>query len=114
MLCSLYKCLLRPHRHGFIRVLAKDHAINHKEVCQAAKVLTESQDESDLKIAKKEEQLRHLLTPEYSWLFKHVGKLENGVKFLVDLRTDVLVSIFIFDLDTIWLLAGKHMQFFRT
>jgi len=37
------------------------------------------------------ERLRNLLTPQYSWLFIHVGRLERGVKFLVDLRTDVLV-----------------------
>lgn len=41
---------------------------------------------------KAEEQLKVVLTPQYSWLFKFIGRLENGVKFLVDLRTDVLVS----------------------
>jgi hypothetical protein len=40
---------------------------------------------------KAEERLKYLLTPQYSWLFIHVGRLERGVKFLVDLRTDVLV-----------------------
>jgi malonyl-CoA decarboxylase len=43
-------------------------------------------------IMKAEERLKNLLTPQYSWLFVHVGRLERGVKFLVDLRTDVLVS----------------------
>jgi malonyl-CoA decarboxylase len=40
---------------------------------------------------KGEEQLKNLLTPQYAWLFIHVGRLEKGVKFLVDLRTDVSV-----------------------
>jgi hypothetical protein len=40
---------------------------------------------------KAEEWLRNLLTPQYSWLFIHMGRLEKGVKFLVDLRTDILV-----------------------
>jgi malonyl-CoA decarboxylase len=43
-------------------------------------------------IVKAEERLKSLLTPQYSWLFVHVGRLERGVKFLVDLRTDVLVG----------------------
>jgi len=44
-------------------------------------------------IIKIQERLRNALTPQYSWLFSHVGRLENGVKFLVDLRTDVLVRL---------------------
>lgn len=43
---------------------------------------------------KLEEKLKNSLTPQYSWLFMHIGRLERGVKFLVDLRTDVLVSTF--------------------
>lgn len=91
-MCRLYSCLLKPHKYEFIQVLAKGYAVNHKQVCQAAKVLAES-DDTDLKIVKTEDKLRNLLTPQYSWLFMHIGKLEKGVKFLVDLRTDVLVSV---------------------
>jgi malonyl-CoA decarboxylase len=40
-----------------------------------------------------EEKLRAALIPKYQWLFSQVGRLENGVKFMVDLRTDILVSI---------------------
>jgi hypothetical protein len=40
---------------------------------------------------KAEEWLKNLLTPQYSWFFVHVGRLERGVKFLVDVRTDILV-----------------------
>lgn len=43
---------------------------------------------------KLEEKLKNSLTPQYSWLFMHIGRLERGVKFLVDLRTDVLVSAY--------------------
>lgn len=68
-----------------------DYAVNHKEVCEAAKALTENENECDFKIAKSEDHLKNLLTPQYSWLFMHIGKLEKGVKFLVDLRTDILV-----------------------
>ena len=34
-----------------------------------------------------EEEMREALTPPYIWLFKRIGQLEGGVKFLVDLRT---------------------------
>lgn len=39
-----------------------------------------------------ERTLKDVLTPAYHWLFVIMGRLEHGVKFLVDLRTDVLVS----------------------
>lgn len=89
-MCRLYSGLLKPHRYEFIQVLAKDYAVNHKQVCQAAKALGEIQGEEEFKIVKSEDRLRNSLTPQYSWLFMHIGKLEKGVKFLVDLRTDVL------------------------
>ncbi|KAJ4426092.1 hypothetical protein ANN_26901 [Periplaneta americana] len=52
------------------------------------------EDECDRRqVMKGEERLKNLLTPQYSWLFIHMGRLERGVKFLVDLRTDVLAVI---------------------
>lgn len=39
-----------------------------------------------------ERALKDVLTPAYHWLFVIIGRLQHGVKFLVDLRTDVLVS----------------------
>ena len=37
--------------------------------------------------------MRDALTPRYQWLFILMGRLEHGVKFLVDLRADVLVGV---------------------
>lgn len=39
-----------------------------------------------------ERNLKNILVPDYQWLFLIIGRLESGVKFLVDLRTDILVS----------------------
>lgn len=41
-----------------------------------------------------EERLRHTLIPQYQQLFSKIGRLEGGVKFLVDMRADILVRIF--------------------
>ena len=43
-------------------------------------------------IGKSEDRLRHVLSPLYMQLFNLIGQLEGGVKFLVDLRADLLVS----------------------
>lgn len=97
-LCTAYKFLLKTHRDGFLKALAFDHAVDHPIVCKAAKSLLyieqKLEDEGNKRqIVKAEERLKNLLTPQYSWLFIHVGRLEKGVKFLVDLRTDVLAVI---------------------
>ncbi|XP_069689854.1 malonyl-CoA decarboxylase, mitochondrial-like [Periplaneta americana] len=96
-LCAAYKYLLKPHRDGFLKVLACEHAVDHQMVCKAAKSLVSlelHEDECDRRqVMKGEERLKNLLTPQYSWLFIHMGRLERGVKFLVDLRTDVLAVI---------------------
>ena len=46
-------------------------------------------------IGKSEDRLRHVLRPLYMQLFNLIGQLEGGVKFLVDLRADLIVSLFI-------------------
>ena len=43
-------------------------------------------------IGKSEDRLRHVLNPLYMQLFNLIGQLEGGIKFLVDLRADFLVS----------------------
>ena len=52
-----------------------------RELCQA-----EEQDQ----LARFEAQLKSLLNPPYNWLFSNMAHLEEGVKFLSDLRADIL------------------------
>lgn len=33
------------------------------------------------------------MTPRYQSLFQQIGRIEGGVKFLVDMRADLLVSV---------------------
>lgn len=37
--CAAFKCLLKTHRDGILKVLACDHAVDHRMVCKAAKSL---------------------------------------------------------------------------
>ncbi|XP_052129381.1 malonyl-CoA decarboxylase, mitochondrial [Frankliniella occidentalis] len=91
-LCAAYSYLLKPHKEGFLKVLACDYAIDHNAVRKAAEQMAQLEEERNLskQFIKLEEKLKNSLTAQYSWLFMHVGRLERGVKFLVDLRTDVL------------------------
>ncbi|KAK9506712.1 hypothetical protein O3M35_008597 [Rhynocoris fuscipes] len=88
-LVLMYKCLLKPHREGFVKVLATEYSVDHDRIFKAMGQFKDLVPGSPVSL-KAEEQLKLVLTPHYSWLFKVIGRLENGVKFLVDLRTDVL------------------------
>jgi len=56
-------------------------------------IFTSTMQDADASRMNLEEKLRNSLVPKYHWLFSQMGRLENGVKFLVDLRADLLVSI---------------------
>lgn len=45
----------------------------------------------DIPMVRLEEKLRQTLTPKYMDLFQQIGKVEGGVKFLVDLRGQMMV-----------------------
>lgn len=89
-LCTDYKKLFPQHKCSFLRVLSRDYSVNHEEARQLANVVAQGKDLNEKQILKNEDDLKSVLTPNYNWLFLHVGRLERGVKFLVDLRTDVL------------------------
>jgi len=52
------------------------------------------QSENERQMIVYERTLKNVLTPAYHWLFVIMGRLQHGVKFLVDLRTDILVSLY--------------------
>jgi len=60
-------------------------------------------------IGRSEDRLRHVLSPLYVQLFNLIGQLEGGVKFLVDLRADLIVSFIYYNttvkLDWVFYLA---------
>ena len=48
-----------------------------------------------------EDRLRQSLQPPHHWVFSQISRLSGGVKFLVDMRQDLLVSL--------WSLYDKHI-----
>ncbi|XP_071450402.1 malonyl-CoA decarboxylase, mitochondrial-like [Hetaerina americana] len=85
-----YKKLLPDHKRMFLKVLARDYSVDHGEVLNCANAFIQSKDKNEKQLLKIEDDLKNSLTPNYNWLFHHVGRLDKGVKFLVDLRTDTL------------------------
>ncbi|XP_012261945.2 malonyl-CoA decarboxylase, mitochondrial-like [Athalia rosae] len=89
-LCNTYKGLSQDEKKTFLRTLATGYAVDHKVVHQMAMRLVQDEKQDQRQIISTERILSNSLTPLYQWLFLLTGRLKNGVKFLVDLRTDVL------------------------
>ncbi len=75
-------------RSKFLKLLISDHSIDHDKVRTTAEALfTDLSDEERQMV---EMQLRQQLTPPYLKLLTQFNALPQGVKFLVDLRSDVV------------------------
>lgn len=90
-LCNYYTCLNQDGKKEFLLELACKFAVHHDAVCKVANTLVQEHCDTHVSV-RIHEKLKAMLTPKYKWLFIHVGRQENGVKFLVDMRTDLLVS----------------------
>lgn len=83
-----YLSLNDEGRYKFLELLITDFGIDHDKVRQTSEALfTDLTPEERNKV---EEQLRHSLTPPYLILLTQFNALPQGIKFLVDLRYDVL------------------------
>lgn len=89
-LCIRYTESNRETRQQILRTLALQYAVQHNDICQVAKKLVSTEPENERQMIVHERTLKNVLTPAYHWLFFMIGRLQHGVKFLVDLRTDVL------------------------
>ncbi|XP_071800937.1 malonyl-CoA decarboxylase, mitochondrial-like [Asterias amurensis] len=92
--CSHYLQLSDPAKVDFLTALSELCGTNHEGAIKAAKKLESIQDtEDDAALFQYEQRLTQSLTPGYRLLFTHIGRLEDGVKFLVDMRADILTLL---------------------
>ncbi|XP_018497245.2 malonyl-CoA decarboxylase, mitochondrial [Galendromus occidentalis] len=92
-LCRRYLTLSEDDQMIFMQKLATDFDVDRRSVCGAAQGYLDTfknEDPKDIPIVRLEEKLRQALTPKYMDLFQQIGKVDGGVKFLVDLRGHML------------------------
>ncbi|XP_076287830.1 malonyl-CoA decarboxylase, mitochondrial isoform X2 [Lasioglossum baleicum] len=89
-LCIGYCKSEKEDRQKLLCTLAFKYAVQHNDVHNLAKKLVSEEPDNERRIFSHERNLKNILIPDYQWLFLIIGRLENGVKFLVDLRTDIL------------------------
>ncbi|XP_033215871.1 malonyl-CoA decarboxylase, mitochondrial-like isoform X2 [Belonocnema kinseyi] len=92
-LCYKYSLLPKMKRENLLSTLASEYAVDHTVICHMSQKLACTELNNQSQLITRERSLRNLLTPPYHWLFTRMGRLENGIKFLVDLRTDLLQLI---------------------
>uniref|UniRef100_H3AWN8 Malonyl-CoA decarboxylase, mitochondrial n=2 Tax=Latimeria chalumnae TaxID=7897 RepID=H3AWN8_LATCH len=85
-----YRSLEKADRAGFLHKLSSDFGVDHAVVAELAGKVVESQQRDRGTVLLVEDRLRYYLTPRYKVLLNHVSRLEGGVKFLVDMRADII------------------------
>lgn len=98
-LCGFYCELQQEEKAYFLLTLAQDFSVDHQVAAHLAKNFVDNVEGESMITLRLEEKLRSALLPKYSWLFSQIGRLENGVKFLVDMRTDILCVLEFADRD---------------
>lgn len=88
-----YRRLDREDRLGFLSKLSQDFGVDHKSVSELAVKLLDAQLRDPATVLQAEDRLRYHLTPRYKQLLSHISRVEGGVKFLVDLRADLIEII---------------------
>lgn len=73
--------------------LSRDFGVDHRSVSELSAKLLDAQLRDQATILQVEDRLRYSLNPRYKQLLSHISRVGGGVKFLVDLRADVLEII---------------------
>ncbi len=87
-----YLALSPAGRHRFLRILAEEFNTDPARVSAAVSLLDAAGDEPYARRAA-EQELRRALEPPHMRLFTQFNTLSEGVKFLVDLRADLLTHV---------------------
>lgn len=85
-----YKSLEKEQRLEFLEKLSHDFGVDHRWASDLAAKLQDTQGRDVATILQVEDRLRYSLTPRYRQLLTHISKVQGGVKFLVDLRADLI------------------------
>lgn len=91
--CQMYRTLPISEKNTFLCYLAQHYGVNQGHIVAVAQQVVASQDRGEAALLKVEERMRGVLAARYQLLFSHVGRIQDGVKFLVDMRADILAIL---------------------
>ncbi|KAG0330317.1 hypothetical protein BGZ99_006010 [Dissophora globulifera] len=93
--CDFFTSLDKVGKTEFLRLLARDFGVLQEDVAKAARQYTEhTNTESGTKALLRAEQvLRHAIVPGHNKFFDRVSRLPGGLKFLIDMRQDLMAIL---------------------
>ncbi|KAK3812805.1 MAG: malonyl-CoA decarboxylase-domain-containing protein [Benniella sp.] len=93
--CDFFTALDKAGKTEFLRLLARDFGVLQDDVVKAAQQYTDyTRVEPESKALLRAEQvLRHAIVPGHNKFFDRVSRLPGGLKFLIDMRQDLLSII---------------------
>ncbi|XP_039211958.1 malonyl-CoA decarboxylase, mitochondrial [Crotalus tigris] len=80
-------------RAELLRRLAGDFGVEHGRVAEGSARVLRLQEGEPGALLQAEDRLRHALTPRDRGLFQHLARQEGGLRFLVELRGDLLEAL---------------------
>eukprot|EP00092_Neocalanus_flemingeri_P018301 GFUD01019808.1.p1 GENE.GFUD01019808.1~~GFUD01019808.1.p1 ORF type:complete len:555 (-),score=121.10 GFUD01019808.1:174-1838(-) len=92
LLCKLYSELDNHQRTQFLIQLAVGYEIDNENVKKVAAKLAGSEG-TELLVTKLYQEMKSSLVPPQNLAFSKIGQIQGGVKFLVDLRKDVIETL---------------------
>ncbi|XP_013931999.1 PREDICTED: malonyl-CoA decarboxylase, mitochondrial-like [Thamnophis sirtalis] len=91
-------------RAELLRRLAGGFGVERGRVAEAMARVLRLQEGEPGPLLQAEDRLRHALTPRYRGLFQHLARQEGGLRFLVELRRDLLEALAALDA------PGPHLR----
>ncbi|RUS12835.1 hypothetical protein BC937DRAFT_86894 [Endogone sp. FLAS-F59071] len=93
--CQLYLGLDEYGKEEFFKILAREYGVHHGTSLAAAKGYIDvvTVDEGSKAALRAEQILRHAVVPLHDRFFDRVNRLPGGMKFLIDMRADLLVGL---------------------
>ncbi|GIY64644.1 malonyl-CoA decarboxylase, mitochondrial [Caerostris darwini] len=88
--CKEYKQLSADQRLDVLKELAVKYNFDSNATDKAAESYITSKNKGTGIILKAAERLKSSLNPSYAYAFNRIRKLDGGVKFIVDVREDIL------------------------
>jgi len=90
--CELYLGLDKTQKIQFLTQFAVDYEVDSENVKLVAQKLADSEVTGPV-AAKIHQEMKTSLTPPQNLVFTKVGQIQGGVKFLVDLRKDIIETL---------------------
>ncbi|XP_045132517.1 malonyl-CoA decarboxylase, mitochondrial-like isoform X1 [Portunus trituberculatus] len=96
-MCYYYTQLGTDERSEFLMYMATALSTDHhvvEELIQQKPKVGDNDSGNGAQLLRWEDRLRHSLQPPHHWVFSQISRLSGGVKFLVDMRQDLLATLY--------------------